>query len=174
MIFFLFSTPFAILYLFIFVLHFPLNHSDISPVLFHSQNTDITNYFKYTHSLGYISIFVFNSVLWVQTCVFWVVPTQAVCTYLSRSLLTYLYIMHFCMFTLYPSKYVKKTILKFEIWQNGCHFLDNIFKVIFLNENVWILIKISLKGPINNIPALVEIMALAPTRQQVIIGTNDG
>ena len=33
----------------------------------------------------------------------------------------------------------------------------------FLNENVWILIKISLKfvptGPINNIPALVQIMA---------------
>ena len=34
---------------------------------------------------------------------------------------------------------------------------------IFLNENVWILIKISLKfvpkGPINNIPALVQWMA---------------
>ena len=39
---------------------------------------------------------------------------------------------------------------------------DDIFKWIFLNENVWILIKISLKfvfkGPINNIPALVQIM----------------
>ena len=47
--------------------------------------------------------------------------------------------------------------------QNGRHFPDNIFKWIFLNENVWILIKISLKfvpkGRINNIPALVEIMA---------------
>ena len=46
--------------------------------------------------------------------------------------------------------------------QNGRHFAD-IFKCIFLNENVWILIKISLKfvpqGPINNIPALVQIMA---------------
>ena len=46
--------------------------------------------------------------------------------------------------------------------QNGRHFPD-IFKGIFLNENVWILIKISLKfvsnGPINNIPALVQIMA---------------
>ena len=29
--------------------------------------------------------------------------------------------------------------------QNGRHFPDNIFKCIFLNENVWILIKISLK-----------------------------
>ena len=40
---------------------------------------------------------------------------------------------------------------------------DNIFKCIFLNENVWISLKISLKfAPevrINNIPALVQIMA---------------
>ena len=47
--------------------------------------------------------------------------------------------------------------------QNGCHFPDDIFKCIFLNENVWISIKISLKfvpkGPINNILALVQIMA---------------
>ena len=47
--------------------------------------------------------------------------------------------------------------------QNGRHFPDDIFKCIFLNENIWISIKISLKfvpkGPINNIPALVQIMA---------------
>ena len=47
--------------------------------------------------------------------------------------------------------------------QNGRHFTDDIFKCIFLNKNVWILIKISLKfvpkGRINNIPALVQIMA---------------
>ena len=47
--------------------------------------------------------------------------------------------------------------------QNGRHFSDDIFKRIFLNENAWILFKISLKfvpkGPINNIPALVQIMA---------------
>ena len=47
--------------------------------------------------------------------------------------------------------------------QNGRHFADDIFKCIFLNENVWITIKISLKfvpkGPINNIPALVQKMA---------------
>ena len=47
--------------------------------------------------------------------------------------------------------------------QNGRHFPDNIFKCIFLNENVSISIKIPLKflpkGPINNIPALVQIMA---------------
>ena len=47
--------------------------------------------------------------------------------------------------------------------QNGRHFPDDIFKWIFLNENVRILITISLKFvpkvPINNIPALVQIMA---------------
>ena len=47
--------------------------------------------------------------------------------------------------------------------QNGCHFPDNIFKCIFLNENISISNKISMnfvpKGPINNIPALVQIMA---------------
>ena len=43
--------------------------------------------------------------------------------------------------------------------QNGRHFPDDIFKHILLNENVWISLKIPLKfvlkGPINNIPALV-------------------
>ena len=42
---------------------------------------------------------------------------------------------------------------------NGRHFPDDIFKCIFLNENIQISIKIWLKfvpsGPINNIPALV-------------------
>ena len=47
--------------------------------------------------------------------------------------------------------------------QNGRHFADDIFKCIFLNENVWISAKMSLKfvpkGPINNISTLVQIMA---------------
>ena len=47
--------------------------------------------------------------------------------------------------------------------QNGRCFADDTFKRIFLNENVRIAIEISLKfvpkGPINNIPALAQIMA---------------
>ena len=47
--------------------------------------------------------------------------------------------------------------------QNGRHFPDDNFKCIFVHENVSISIKISLKfvtkGPINNIPALVQTMA---------------
>ena len=47
--------------------------------------------------------------------------------------------------------------------QNDRQFPNDIVKWIFLNENVWMSIKISLKFvpkvPINNIPALVQIMA---------------
>ena len=45
--------------------------------------------------------------------------------------------------------------------QNGRHFADDIFNCIFLNENVWIPISLKFvpKVPINNIPALFQIMA---------------
>ena len=47
--------------------------------------------------------------------------------------------------------------------RNRRHFAHDIFKCIFWNENVLIVIKISLKfnpkGPINIIPAMVQIMA---------------
>ena len=58
---------------------------------------------------------------------------------------------------------LQKTVNTLRPRQNGRHFADDIFNGIFLNENVWISIKFSLKfvpkGPINNIPALVQIMA---------------
>ena len=47
--------------------------------------------------------------------------------------------------------------------QNGRHISNNIYKCIFLNENVWISITIWLKfvpkDPIENNAALVQIMA---------------
>ena len=56
--------------------------------------------------------------------------------------------------------HILKTLNSFP--QNGRHCTDYILKCIFLNENVWILLKISLKFVpnvrINNIPALVQIM----------------
>ena len=46
--------------------------------------------------------------------------------------------------------------------QNGCHFTDNIFKCIFMNEKLCILIRISLRfvpeDPIDNKSALVQVM----------------
>ena len=48
-------------------------------------------------------------------------------------------------------------------WQNGRHFPDDIFKCIFLNESISFEISLNFvptcKSPINNIPALVQIMA---------------
>ena len=47
--------------------------------------------------------------------------------------------------------------------QNGRYFPDDIFICILMNERFCIMIKVLLKfvpkGPINNIPALVQIMA---------------
>ena len=58
---------------------------------------------------------------------------------------------------------VKNRVNTLRPIQNGRHFADDVFKCIFLNENVWIVLKISLNivpwGPISNIPSLVRIMA---------------
>ena len=67
-----------------------------------------------------------------------------------------------------PGRFLKSSckVYKFNalrLRQNGHQLPDDILKCIFLNENVWISIKISLKfvpkGPINSIPSLVQIMA---------------
>ena len=61
------------------------------------------------------------------------------------------------------SSYNHLHIKHIEPKQNGRHFADDMLKCIFLNENVWIPNNISLKfvpeGPINNNPALVQVMA---------------
>ena len=62
-----------------------------------------------------------------------------------------------------PHLTILQLINTFRPRQDGRRFPDDTFERIFLKENVIILIKISLKfvpkGPINNIPALVQIMA---------------
>ena len=63
-----------------------------------------------------------------------------------------------------PTSMMSDHFNSFRPRQNGCHFADDrCFKCIFLNENVRISIKISLKfvpkGQMNKIPALVQIMA---------------
>ena len=88
---------------------------------------------------------------------------------LSESMLTYCQLdpeEHTCssMKSVWSSIYwIWLTLNTLRLSQNGRHFLDNIFKCTFLNENVWIFIKIPPKfvpqGPINDIPALVQIMA---------------
>ena len=63
--------------------------------------------------------------------------------------------------------------------QDCRHLPDDIFKCIFVNENVWISIMISLKfvskGEINNIAALVQIMAWRRPGDKPLSGPgNDG
>ena len=64
---------------------------------------------------------------------------------------------------MWRSSTTKNCISTLRPWHDGSHFTDNIFKWIFLNKKVWILIEIPLKfvskGLINNNPALVQIMA---------------
>ena len=61
--------------------------------------------------------------------------------------------------------------------QNGRYFADDTFNRIFVNENVRISIKFSLKfvpkGPINYIPAF-QLTLFQPIRRQAIIWTSDG
>ena len=62
--------------------------------------------------------------------------------------------------------------------QNGHHFTDDTFNRIFVNENVRIPIKFSLKfvpkGQINNIPALVQIMAWRRPGDKPLSEPDDG
>ena len=59
--------------------------------------------------------------------------------------------------------------------QNKRHFADDVFKCNFLKKDVWIPIEISLKfvpkGPIINIPALVQIMAWRRTGDEPLSET---
>ena len=66
--------------------------------------------------------------------------------------------------------------------QNGCHFAEDIFKCIFMDESFCIWIKISLKfdatGPIDNKSALFQIMAWhwtgnKPLPEPVLAQSND-
>ena len=74
------------------------------------------------------------------------------------------------------AEYITLLTYHTEAEENGRHLPDAIFKCIFLNENVYILteipLKFVLKGPIKNIPALVQINGLAPSKRQAIICTN--
>ena len=63
-----------------------------------------------------------------------------------------------------PGKYIINIAIALMcLRHNGLNFAEDIFKCIFVNENTWIPIIISLKfvskGPINDIPVLAQIMA---------------
>ena len=59
-----------------------------------------------------------------------------------------------------------------KVRKNSGHFMYDIFKCIFINENHYSLIDISMiffpKGPINNMPALVQIMTWHQTGDKLL------
>ena len=59
--------------------------------------------------------------------------------------------------------YIYDTVYHIEVGENGRPFSDDIFKCIFLNEDTWIsitfLLKFVPKGTVDNILALVQLMA---------------
>ena len=76
-----------------------------------------------------------------------------------------------------PYLEVKPRGLIWKLDKMAATLADDIFKCIFSYENDWILIPIPLKlvpkSPGDNKPALVQVMALASNRRQVITWTND-
>ena len=113
----------------------------------------------------------------MSTCV---TPTLRQTTTASHNVCSEIFFSE-CNHDLYPSSSKKLNIFHLLIFQhkclhaegvlfiktlrprqNGPHFADDIFKRIFLNENVWISRKISLefipRVGINNILALIQIM----------------
>ena len=87
----------------------------------------------------------------------------SICFYLIEYFFFCLFISWFSSLTSHQPGCYDHGINTLMLRQNRRHFADDIFKCNFWNENVWILIKISLKfvpkGPIINIPELVQIMA---------------
>ena len=87
--------------------------------------------------------------------------TTKLCTYIMSY--TVLIIIHKTAVTPFLLESPQSRINTLRPRQNGRHFVDDVFKCVFLNSNVWISRKISLKfvpkSPINNIPSLVQIMA---------------
>ena len=73
------------------------------------------------------------------------------------------YMLHFPCFVLFTTLRPR---------QDGRHFTDDIFICIFLNEKEWIwnwiLPNFIPKGPINNMPALVQIMAWRRTGDKLL------
>ena len=119
--------------------------------------------------LTYISIFK-NILCWIQICIrFWFLITGSPNWFLHTKQYMGPLWLHRQINQLIPVCNISHGVFRdmgfntLRARQNGRHFPDDIFNRIFLNHNVRIPINISPefvpKGPINNIPALVQIMA---------------
>ena len=119
---------------------------------------------KYHHKSEWV--IKFNNLSWTADSAVHVIHISCVIiTYALESLLPSYKESHFQLLSpiLLSSNSSKAWVNTLRPRQDGHPFPDDIFKRIFLNENVWILIIISMKlvpkVRINNNPALVQIMA---------------
>ena len=84
-------------------------------------------------------------------------------THIHISVSNILFHTHICLCNNNGHSLTSHAINTLRPRQNYRHFADDIFICTFLNVNIWISINVSLKcvlnGPINNISALVQIMA---------------
>ena len=104
--------------------------------------------------------FIFHSSIDVPLTVFRCVQH---CIVISIAIIKDVFCRIFLIFLVWHLMNVCYLINTLRPRQNGRRFADDTFKGIFLNENVRVSIKISLKfvlkGSINNNPALIQIMA---------------
>ena len=96
-----------------------------------------------------------------QNCHHWIIIYSGITTRWDRDIwIKYILDIWFSKFFGTELKLLKSAI---RPRQDGRHFADDIFTCIFFNENCCTLMKLSLKyvrkGPINNNPAMVQIMA---------------
>ena len=102
-------------------------------------------------------IYIWGRILWMNVILILISPKFVhKVPFENKSALTFTICHHWV-------RYRRKTINSLRPRQNRRHFADDILKCVFLNENEWISLRISLKFVskvrINNIPSLFQIMA---------------
>ena len=126
--------------------------TQVLPTVFFSNNFGDTKYFVLSHSMDVVST-----------------PPCGTNNFTRRgaNLVVNIVLSHCFISSMYASIHLYWLRISGHITlrpkQDGRYFADDVLKCIFLNEDVLISLKIPLKfvprGPINHIPALVQIMA---------------
>ena len=127
-------------------------------------NSAVVEIKKNYPGLKFVSMYKWHNDPWQACIVVWRPHKNETCAMIGHFVFT-----PFSLVVLVTSDrlsleaFVCNCVRSFRPRQNARHLPDDIFKSTFLNENVWISLKISLKFVlevrINNIPSLVQIMA---------------
>ena len=144
-------------------------------VPYHTISYHIISYPILSYHMSYLIIHISSHISYHTMSFTYVISYLITSHHFTSHYITFIFNSISCWFIIHPYYVITchifhpvKATIKGPRWcgintlrprQNGRHFADDILKCIFLNENVWIPIEISLKfvpkGPIDNIPALV-------------------